>query len=69
MEDALRGIHAGEPCTDMLSALGALLRRVRSVVGEETFHEHGCHWFDIVRDQLLDDLPQPRKRVLAKQPE
>ena len=64
--DALRGRRSGPPCADMMTALGALRRRLVQIVGLAQLEEAGASWYDKYVHEFLDTLPQPRQRYRSK---
>jgi len=68
-QDALRGRRApGDVVYDLLSALGKLRERLRTILGDAVLTAHREDWFMHCADQILSNLPQPHCRVRQKQP-
>lgn len=67
--DALRGRRCGLPCTDMLTALGALRMRLLQIVGLPAMEAAGKGWYDTYKHAFLDSLPKPSVRRPRKSPE
>ena len=65
--DAMRGRHEGLPTFDMLSALGALRRRLRDQFGDERLTELGSAWFEALSPDALENLPPCPRRLVGKQ--
>ena len=66
MADALRGRHAGAPCSDMLKAFGKLRADLQGTLGEDALIQHGDGWFDALVHTHLDNLPIFTHRLTEK---
>ena len=67
ISDAQCGRHCGPGCTDMLSALRALRRRLVALIGLDQLERAGAGWYEEYKWAFLDTLPEASNRVSQKQ--